>query len=321
MRCSRDEIIGISSIDLADNTFKITTGETIEDLARSITNTGLINSPVVIKKDSGFLIISGFRRIRAAASLGWTEIPSGIAAPDTDRFLCARLAITDNSLQRPLNLIEMSRCYKLLSFFCEKKDLPAEAVKLGLPENPSFIEKVIRLCGFPFELQQYIISGSLSLAMALELVKPEYDGCEIMFARIFNDLKLSLNKQRELLALSYEIAVREGIKVSDVVGNPEFQNIISDKNTDRNLKANNIRKYIKSKRYPSIVKAQDDFKKNLKELALPTGIKLIPPADFEGNTFSVNMEFKSMREFKEHAECLGRLKKNPVLEKIVSKNP
>jgi hypothetical protein len=239
---------------------------------------------------------------------------------DTDKFECAKLAITDNSLQRPLNLIELSRCYKILSGFCKGRDLLAAASLLGLPENPSLAEKIMRLVDLPSVIQNCVISETVSLAMAIELGGIEH-GTGIAFAEIFDELKPSLNKQREILSLSFEIAARENLPVADLIKENDFRNIISDENTDRNRKIQRIRHYLKTRRFPAIMKAEDNFRRNLKKLELTVGIKLIPPADFEGNTFIINMEFKTTSEFGELTACLNRLTKNPVLKEIVSKDP
>jgi len=319
MNC-KDEIICLSSIDIEDHSFKITTEENIESLSCSIRNTGLINKPIVIRKKSGYAVISGFRRIRSAVNLGWTSISVRTIEPDTNRFECAKLSIADNYHQRLLNLIELSRCYKILSGLCKEKDLPAVASLLGLPDNPALAGKIIRLCDLPEQLQQHILSGAVSMAIALELVKPEYSQSGIQFAEIFSSLKLSLNKQRELLTLSHEIAAREGISVPELINGADFQNILSDENSDRNRKTHKIRRYLKLRRFPAIIKAEENFRNNLKKLELAEGIKLIPPADFEGNTFIINMEFKTTSEFAGKAACLNRLTMDPVLKEIVSKN-
>jgi ParB family chromosome partitioning protein len=316
----KEEIIRLSSIDIEDQTFRITTEENIEGLSCSIRNAGLINPPIVIRKQSEYVVISGFRRIRSAVNLGWTDIPARAIESDADRFECAKLAIADNSLQRSLNLIEISRCYKTLSGFCKEGELQAAASLLGLPDNPALVGKIIKLCDLPEPLQQYILSGTVSMAIALELVKSEYNESAIQFAEIFDSLKLSLNKQREFLTLSFEIAAREGISILELINGFDFQNILSDENSDRTRKTHKIRQYLKLRRFPAIMKAEDNFRKNLKKLALEEGIKLIPPADFEGNTFVISMEFKTTSEFSRKAACLNRLTNDPVLKEIVSKN-
>lgn len=316
----KEEIIRLSSIDIEDYTFRITTEENIERLSCSIENEGLINPPIVIRKKSGYAVISGFRRIRSALNLGWTNISARVTESDSDMFECARLAIADNSLQRSLNLIELSRCFRMLSGFCREKDWPAAASLLGLPDNPALAGKIMKLCELPESLQQYILSGAVSMAIALELVKPEYNESAIQFAEIFDFLKLSLNKQREFLTLSFEIAAREGILIKELINGIDFQSILSDENPDRNLKTQKLRHYLKSRRFPAIMKAEDNFRDNLRKLALPEGIKLIPPPDFEGNTFIISVDFKTTSEFSRKTACLNRLTTNPVLNEIVSKN-
>jgi len=316
----KEEFIHLSSIDDEDHTFRITTEENIEALSCSIKATGLINQPIVIKKKSEYVVVSGFRRIRSALNLGWTDIPARVMEAGTDICECARLAITDNSIQRSLNIIELSRCYKMISGFCGNKDWPAAASLLGLPDNPALAGKIIKIYDLPEPLQKYILSGTVSMSIALELVKPEYKESAIQFAEIFDGLKLSLNKQREFLTLCFEISAREGISIPALINGSDFQNILSDENSDRNQKTNKIRRYLKLRRFPAIMKAEDNFRKNLKRLSLAEGIKLIPPADFEGNTFIISMEFKTFPELSVKAECLNRLTNNPVLNEIVSKN-
>jgi len=315
----KEEIIHLSSVDIEDHSFRITTEENIEALSCSIRNAGLINQPIVIKKKSGYAVISGFRRILSAVNLGWMNISARTIESDTDRFECAKLAIADNSLQRSLNLIEMSRCYNLLSEFIERDDLLREAPLIGLPGNPVLAEKIMLLVDLPPVIQNCVISETVSLAMALELGGLEHE-TGITFAEIFDELKPSLNKQREILSLSSEIAARENIPVSDLIKGDDFKNIISDENTDRNRKIQRIRHFLKTRRFPAIMKAEDHFRSNLKKLALTGGIKLIPPADFEGNTFIISMEFKTTSEFGELTACLNRLTKDPVLKEIVSKS-
>jgi ParB family transcriptional regulator, chromosome partitioning protein len=314
----KEEIIRLSSIDIEDHTFRITTDEKIESLSISIKNAGLINPPIIIGKKSKYSVVSGFRRIRSAEKLGWKEFPARVLDPETGRFECAKLAVTDNLLQRPLNLIETSRCYRLLSEFLGKEELLREASVMGLSENPGLIEKTMRLSGLPPFIQNCVISETISLGMALQLGELDFE-TGIAFAQIFDKLKPSLNKQREIFSLSCEIALRENIPVLILMKEDNFRNIISDENSDRNKKIRELRHFLKKRRFPNILTAEQGFEKKVKKLGLTEGIKLIPPAGFEGNTFILSMEFKKASEFDEQVECLKRVIDNPLLAEILSK--
>ncbi|MBW2101027.1 MAG: ParB N-terminal domain-containing protein, partial [Deltaproteobacteria bacterium] len=65
----------MSSIDLEDKTYQITTNTTLDDLIDSIKTVGLISPPLLLKKKqdhSEHTVVSGFRRIAACRSLGWS---------------------------------------------------------------------------------------------------------------------------------------------------------------------------------------------------------------------------------------------------------
>ncbi len=315
----KEAVIALTSVLLEDETFKITTEEKIEDLAGSIGNDGLINLPVIIKKKSGYAIVSGYRRIKAIKSLGQKELAARVLHKNTAVLECVKLAVSDNSFQRTLNLIEYSRCYKMLSHYYKEKELSKTALLLGLPDNQNFIKKVIRLCDLPGSMQKYILLDTLSLPMALELSKPEYKQIGIAIADIFDQLKLSLNKQREFLTLCYEIAAREDIAIADLIKSDDFSDVLSDQNLDRNQKTHILRAYLKKRRFPSIKIFESEFEKNVSKLNLISGAKLIPPADFEGNSFTIKLEFNKISELNKQTSFLNKLIKNPVLEKIVSK--
>ncbi|MGB5156206.1 ParB/RepB/Spo0J family partition protein [Desulfobacterium sp. N47] len=317
---SEEKIILCSSVLAEDDTFKITTEESTDTLARSINNEGLINPPILTGSNSGYIIVSGFRRFNAIKSLGRANFTARVLDKKTSALECIKLAISDNSFQRPLNLIEYSRCYKMLSKYYESKELPSAALLLGLHDNPALIKKIMKLCDLPVSIHKYILSDTLSLAMALELIKPEYIQIGTQIADIFDRLKLSLNKQREFLALCYEIAVREDISVSDLINGDDFYNILSDQNLDRNQKTRFIRTHLKKRRFPSIKKAESEFENNMIKLGLVEGVKLIPPANFEGNSFTLNMEFKKITDLDKQTAYLKKLINNPALEKILSKD-
>ena len=240
----KEEIIRLSSIDIEDHTFRITTEENTESLTGSIIDTGLINQPIVIRKKSGYVVISGFRRIRSVQKLGWSDLTARVLDTKTAPIECAKIAVTDNLTQRPLNLIEKSRAYKLLSGFLDnKQDLLKTASILGLPDNQLLVEKTIKLCEMPFAIQNAIISNTVSLVIALELGKLEYDA-GIAIAVLFDKLKPGFNKQKEILTLFYEIASREGVPILELLNGDELQSILSDNEPDRNRIINILRQLI-----------------------------------------------------------------------------
>jgi len=311
--------VPLGRINSQDDTYRISTRTSVDDLLASIAHEGLLNPPLVIQQPSDFRIVSGFRRIAAFNELGLQEITIRILKPDLSSLHCLRLAIADNSFQRPLNLIEASRSLqKLSAFFNTGQGLSESAATLGLPSNPSVIKKLKNLCQLPESIQSAIIADTISLSMAGELEKMPTNFA-IDLAQLFNEFKLSLNKQREILTLIKEIARRDSISEQAVLEDRQLQDIILDQDLDRGQKVRELRAYLRQQRFPQIVKAEANFENQRKQLNLGHDIKLIPPKEFEGTTYTVNLSFSSITQLKALHSKLDRILKHPGLKNIIER--
>jgi len=315
----KQKIVKLSLIDSKDESFRITTQINIDHLMDSINHVGVLNFPLLIEKSLGYKIVCGFRRIEACRRLGWTDVEVRILDVDTKRLECIKYAITDNSLQRSLNLIEQSRSINMVfDFYKDFSSLGKELLAIGLPENLSIIKKIKKLCHLPGSVQNSILSNTISLTMALELGRMQQEAGEV-FAKLFETLKLGLNKQREILTLAKEISLREDIPILKVIENNILQKILSNEGLDRNQKVSKIRIYLKQRRFPVISTAEKEFEKHLKKLKLGNGIKLIPPDNFEGNTYFLKISFRNLIELKDRKASFDAFIQNPSLRKILDR--
>lgn len=290
--------IKLARVNLQDDTFRITTRTDINDLLESIRYDGLITPPLLIKKDFTFTIVSGFRRIAACQKLDWNEITARILKPDIGALDCLRLGIAENALQRSLNLVETSRCLQKLSLFIpNSRDLAESASSLGLPDHPSIIDKIKGLCLLPRPIQIGILADTISLAMAKELESLEAD-CAIAFARLFDQLKIGLNKQKEILTLVKEIARRDGLSTQEVMEDKHFIEIMTHRDLDRGQKSRKLRSYLRQRRYPRIAAAEKTFEILRKNLNLGNDIQLIPPKEFEATIYGLNLTFTNLEHLK-----------------------
>ena len=309
--------ITLSGINLHDDTFRITTRTDVNDLMESIQHDGLITPPLLIKKDSAFIIVCGFRRITACLKLNWKEITARILKPDISTLDCLRLAIAENALQRSLNLIETSRCLQKLSLFITNiRQLAESASSLGLPDNPSIIGKIKSLSLLPRPIQSSILAETISLAMASELESLEAD-IAIAFTRLFDQLKIGLNKQKEIVTLVKEIARREGLSPQDVMEDKHFIEIMTHRDLDRGQKSRKLRSYLRERRFPRIAEFEKNFEIHRKNLNLGNSIKLIPPKEFEAAIYGLNMTFTNLEHLKTLQTRLNTIIQQPDFKKIL----
>lgn len=310
--------ISLAQINTADRTCRITTRTGSEDLTPSIRSIGVINPPILVDRSDGFTIVAGFRRIDACCNLGWHSILAKVLEPSTPELQCAQLAICDNALQRPLNLIEQSRsAAMLLRFIKDDASLVKAASAVGLAANPVYLKRIVSLCRLPRSIQRGVSTERIPLTMALELGKLEND-TGTRFAELFCDLKLGFNKQREILTLAQEIALREDVAIEALLAEKALAEILDAQDTDRNLKTRHLRSYLKRRRFPAITDAEKAFARCVKNMALEPGVSLKPPANFEGRRYTLTLSFRNRSELAEYEAVVAKIVRDPDFGKILN---
>ena len=195
-----------------------------------------------------------------------------------------------------MNLIETSRALALLrSCIPDDKERYEVAENLGLPSSPSLIKKIEPLCRLPQQMQNGILSGEISLPSALMLSKLPPKTADLL-SGVLTYLKLSLNKQKELIVIIQEIAVIEDCTVEDLLQSEKIQGILNDAEMDLPRKSGLIRNYLKRRRFPHISSALDSFEILKNSLSLGENAALKPPPGFESRHYSLTLSFSNISQ-------------------------
>ena len=308
--------LDLTVIALEDDTYRITTSAAVEDLIKSIRHVGLINPPVLLRKQDRYIIVAGFRRIAAMQKLNCRHIPVKVMPAESLPLECIRIAITDNISQRKLDLLEISRALALLDECMEDRErLYAEAQNLGLPGNHHLIEKIIGICRLPHLTQAGIYQNRISLNMAVELQGfDSFTGN--LLTRVFMELKLNQNKQREICSHLKEIAHREKRSTQEILLSEGIPEVLADKDLDNLQKTRAVRLNLRRRRFPNLSLSEESFQRNLRKLNLGSRISLLPPEYFEGTSLKLSLSFKNETELKEQIDILNKALTNPHLTKI-----
>lgn len=147
--------------------------ETIEELADSIREKGVLQ-PVIVKQKKGgdYELICGERRFRAATLCGLSEVPAIIKDVADEDFL--EWALIENIQREDLNPIEEAEAYQRLA---EERAVSQEEVAKRVGKNRATVTNTLRLLRLPQEVKQYLIDGMLSAGHAraiLGLLTPEH---------------------------------------------------------------------------------------------------------------------------------------------------
>jgi ParB family chromosome partitioning protein len=138
----------------------------LSDLAASIREHGLIQPLIVTKSPSGYTLIAGERRWRAAKMAGLENVP--VVVKETTPQEMLELALIENIQREDLNAIEEALAYRQLM---DEFDMTQEAVADRVGKGRSTITNLVRLLNLPEAVQQAVLDNQISGTHARELLR------------------------------------------------------------------------------------------------------------------------------------------------------
>ena len=131
--------------------------ESIDELANSIKEYGVIQPIIVTKKDKYYEIVAGERRWRASKRAGLTEIPAIVREDDERRN--REISLIENIQREDLNPIEKARGIKVLM---EEYDLTQQKVADILGKSRSSIANTVRILNLDERVIDLALQGKLT---------------------------------------------------------------------------------------------------------------------------------------------------------------
>lgn len=167
---------------------------TIEELAASIREKGLLQPLVVRRTEHGLQLIAGERRFRAARRAGLTKVP--VIVRDASDSEALELALIENLQRENLNPIEEARAYQRLA---EEFGLSQEDIARRVGKSRSAVTNSIRLLLLPAEIIAQLESGQLSAGHARSLLGLDTAQAQAAAARDVVAKRLSVRDTERLV--------------------------------------------------------------------------------------------------------------------------
>ncbi|OXM84528.1 ParB/RepB/Spo0J family partition protein [Paenibacillus rigui] len=139
--------------------------DTINDLAASIKEHGVIQPIIVRTVLKGYEIIAGERRFRASQVCGLATIPA-VVKKFTDQQVM-EIALIENVQREDLNAMEIAVAYQSLM---DQFSLTQEELSVKVGKSRSHIANFLRLIHLPEEVKQYVSRGTLTMGHAKAIV-------------------------------------------------------------------------------------------------------------------------------------------------------
>ena len=193
-----DRVIGIPVDDLSPSPYQprlIMNEDSLKELAASIKEKGVVQ-PVIVRSlgSDKYEMIAGERRLRASRLAGLEEIPAIVREVDDAEAMA--LAITENVQREDLNVIELARAYSVL---LDQFDLTQEQLAQALGKSRSAVTNILRLLQLSQEIQEYVLSGDISMGHARALLALENEHHRISVCKKIIESELSVRQTERLV--------------------------------------------------------------------------------------------------------------------------
>ena len=168
--------------------------QSMEELANSIRQFGILQPLIVQEKDDYYEIVAGERRWRAAKLVGLKEIPVVIRKMSEQEIV--EISLIENIQRENLNPIEEAAAYKrLLGEF----HLTQEEIAERVAKSRTAVTNSIRLLKLDTRVQQMVIDEMLSTGHARALLAVEDLDLQFQTAnKVYNE-KLSVREVEKLV--------------------------------------------------------------------------------------------------------------------------
>ena len=156
--------------------------EALTELASSIREHGVI-SPITLRKndDDTYMIIAGERRFRASKMAGLQTIPAYIRTAKDEEVM--EWSLVENIQRENLDAIEIALAYQRLM---DEYTLTQERLSERVGKKRATVANYLRLLKLPAEIQMGLKEKKIEIVLGI-------------------DLSMTLNCQRELMNLMYQV--------------------------------------------------------------------------------------------------------------------
>jgi ParB family chromosome partitioning protein len=167
----------------------------LEELARSIEESGVLQPLVVVPEGNHYKIVVGERRWRAAQKIGLTKIPAIVRQLSEQEQI--EVSLVENLQRKDLNPIEIALAYQKLM---QELNYTQEKVAEKVGKDRTSVANFIRLLKLPPEIQKMVAEGKISMGHARALIPLEKPDQQIFLSRLIVEKNLSVREIEKLMA-------------------------------------------------------------------------------------------------------------------------
>jgi len=182
--------------------------EALEELTQSIVEKGVIQPITVRRADTGYEMITGERRLRAAQAARLKQIPAYIIVVDSDEEML-EMALIENIQREHLNPVEVATGYQRLMQECH---LSTEEIAKRVGKERSTVTNFVRLLKLPAKIQEGLRKDLIQMGHARALINLPNERTQLRLYDKIVDGGFSVRKVEDLVKVFAKRAVKQAKK-------------------------------------------------------------------------------------------------------------
>lgn len=292
--------VDLDDLDLSDLRFCSSLDRDTEPLLSSVEKVGLLVPLRVQERDGRLVLVSGFLRVQTAVRLSMKVLPVQII-PQSDPLETLLSSLHENRFTRGFSWIErtwvLERAleeFRVPEQWAINELLPA----MGLDPAKEILRQHMVAASIPLDLRRKLALHGCSLANAIRIASMEKEDQRAL-ADLLTWAHMSESMLRECIELLKEIALRDGLRIRDILSSLQVKGALERGEGDRVQRGKALREQLLRERMPRWMELRDRFERAKGRLKLSKRVLVKTSPFFETKGVTVTFEAKSPQEFVE----------------------
>jgi ParB family transcriptional regulator, chromosome partitioning protein len=315
--------VPLQQIDVSDETFSVNFMPDLGRLRSSIKEIGLIEPVVLKKRNQGYQIVCGFRRVWLALESGIPTIDARVfGEKDVDDPRLFSIALHENATGRGFNTVETALALdKLVHHF---QTLPSSVIDTFLPlfsleTNEKILNTYLSLARMEDDVKRYVVQEKVSRTNIRKFSSLTSEDRTAVLSLV-SSLRLGENSLRETLTLLEEISPREQQTIREIADRPEIQAILSRDEFTPSQRTERVKKVLMNLRYPRMHRLEETFDEKRKAFHLPAGLSVHHQPYFEGRGLRIELRFETLEQYRSLLASLSVLSEKETFREMLIEN-
>ena len=198
--------------------------ESLNELATSIKQYGIVE-PIIVKKSiKGYELIAGERRCKAAKIAGLTKVPAIIKDFNDQEMM--EIALIENIQREDLNPIDEASS---VANIIKLRGMTQEEFAATFGKSRSYVTNLLGLLNLPKDVQNKLINKEISMSHARVLSKIDDEEKVIILADKVIKEKMNVRDLERYVTANNDLVKRKPINVAQSNNMKIYENAFSDK--------------------------------------------------------------------------------------------